>query len=86
MIIFIHISVGSFYLWVCAANLPLVIIEKQHYEQAVMIEKLQQLVDAHKLRVLGNFDNGNMNNYNEDLYRNHMYNMTLRKKTHAQIY
>lgn len=72
---------GSFYLWICAANLPLVIIEKQHYDQAMMIEKLQQLVDAHKL---GSFGNENMKNYNEDLYRNHMYNMALRKKNTQQ--
>lgn len=37
-------SVGMFYLWVCAANLPIVINEMEREEQEELIKKLQQLL------------------------------------------
>ncbi|KAJ8722729.1 hypothetical protein PYW07_003909 [Mythimna separata] len=37
---------GIFYLWVCAANLPIVINEMERDEQAAIINKLQHLLEV----------------------------------------
>lgn len=37
-----------FYLWVCAANLPIVINEMERDEQAATIKKLQKLLEQSK--------------------------------------
>ncbi|XP_026758080.1 uncharacterized protein LOC113517570 isoform X1 [Galleria mellonella] len=41
---------GEFYLWVCAANLPILINEMEREEQAETIERLQQLLEMSKQR------------------------------------
>ncbi|CAG4981082.1 unnamed protein product [Parnassius apollo] len=45
-----------FYLWVCAANLPIVINEKKHDEQAATIAKLHQLLKANKAKTFMGLD------------------------------
>lgn len=41
-----------FYLWICAANLPIVINEMERDEQAAVINKLQQLLETNNPRVI----------------------------------
>ncbi|XP_035437152.2 uncharacterized protein LOC118267326 [Spodoptera frugiperda] len=43
---------GMFYLWICAANLPIVINEMERDEQAAVINKLQQLLEANNPRAI----------------------------------
>ena len=37
---------GKFYLWICAANLPILINEMEREEQKATIVKLQRLLEA----------------------------------------
>lgn len=45
------LSVGMFYIWVCAANLPIVINEMERDEQAAIISKLEQLLEVNQRNV-----------------------------------
>nr|XP_021181297.2 uncharacterized protein LOC110369958 [Helicoverpa armigera] len=42
---------GMFYIWVCAANLPIVINEMERDEQAAIISKLEQLLEVNQRNV-----------------------------------
>ncbi|CAG4910140.1 unnamed protein product [Colias eurytheme] len=42
--------VGMFYLWVCLANLPILINEMKEDEQIALIEKLQKIIEKSNLR------------------------------------
>lgn len=39
-----------FYLWICAANLPIVVNETERAEQAAVINRLQQLLEKNNAR------------------------------------
>ncbi|XP_075992906.1 uncharacterized protein LOC142987852 [Anticarsia gemmatalis] len=41
---------GMFYLWICAANLPIVINEMERDEQAAVINKLRQVLESNNQR------------------------------------
>lgn len=62
-----------FYLWICAANLPIVINEKEHDEYVATITKLQQLLEEKKPKTLIGFDYVPQSKYNEVLYRQHIH-------------
>ncbi|KAH9630724.1 hypothetical protein HF086_004015 [Spodoptera exigua] len=51
-LILIVLQMGMFYLWICAANLPIVINEMERDEQAAVINKLQQLLEANNPRAI----------------------------------
>ncbi|XP_013182243.1 PREDICTED: uncharacterized protein LOC106128411 isoform X2 [Papilio xuthus] len=67
------ILLGMFYLWVCAANLPIVINEKEHDEYVATITKLEELLQETKPKTLIGFDYVPRSNYNEALYSKHIH-------------
>ncbi|CAK1581935.1 unnamed protein product [Parnassius mnemosyne] len=66
------VLLGMFYMWVCAANLPIVINEKKHDEQAATIAKLHQLLNANKAKTTGLDDTSRLVN-NEYSYHNNVF-------------
>lgn len=44
------ILVGKFYLWICAANLPVVINEMERDEQLAVINRLRQVLESKNSR------------------------------------
>ncbi|XP_045533735.1 uncharacterized protein LOC123720950 [Papilio machaon] len=67
------ILLGMFYLWVCAANLPIVINEKEHDEYVATITKLEELLQEKKPRTLIGFDYVPWSNYNEAIYNQNIH-------------
>lgn len=51
---FAFVTVGMFYLWVCAINLPILINEMEHDEQAATISKLRHLLETKQNRGFNN--------------------------------
>ncbi|CAH2259265.1 jg10023 [Pararge aegeria aegeria] len=67
------VLLGLFYLWVCAASLPLLINEMELEEQAAKIEKLQLLLENKNQR----FNSKPLHSYdNEDLYTRQLFVIT----------
>ncbi|XP_069365622.1 uncharacterized protein [Maniola hyperantus] len=65
------ILLGMFYLWVCAATLPMLINEMEREEQKAKIDKLQQLLEYKKQRfnpLLSTFDDDDEDLYNKQLF------------------
>ncbi|XP_068630021.1 uncharacterized protein [Battus philenor] len=63
------ILMGMFYMWICAANLPILINEKERDEQAATIMRLGQLLQANKpTPTIVGFDNSLWSNCT--VYRN----------------
>ncbi|XP_045785220.1 uncharacterized protein LOC123880887 [Maniola jurtina] len=62
---------GMFYLWVCAAALPMLINEMEREEQKAKIDKLEQLLEYKKQRfnpLLSTFDDDDEDLYNKQLF------------------
>lgn len=81
-----------FYLWICAANLPVLINEMEKDEQAATIYKLQQMLNINQSMSTQGLQTVNMAPFELDLYRkptmtnsfntNNMYKQTFERGSH----
>lgn len=78
------VSVGMFYLWVCAANLPIVINETERDEQAAIINKLQHLLEANNKRTVPRaLDNIPFSAQPEDIVNRNVFIVPRQTGTHV---
>ncbi|XP_050345716.1 uncharacterized protein LOC126770363 isoform X2 [Nymphalis io] len=67
------VLMGLFYLWVCAATLPVLINEIEQEEQRATINRLQKLLENKNQRLKRGNYNSSYSYDNEDLRRTHLF-------------